>query len=172
MWKLTKSCRHARTAKVVCQQSLASIIKQKQKKKLLTKRPPVAITVPSGTNTVIWGIGIPGYTSVIWGIGIPGYTSVIWGIGIPGYTFGSSIQAGAFPPPSWCFPGDYRQSIESLMGVPTFNSTEKALEFTNYDYILRLRQKDVIFDKILNLSSNTIKKSYNSLDKFEVFRSR
>ena len=38
-----------------------------------------------------------------------------------------------------CSPGDYRQSIESPVGVPTFNSTEKALIFTIYDCILRTR---------------------------------
>ena len=47
-----------------------------------------------------------------------------------------------------CFPGDYRQSIESSMAVPTFHSTEKAHKFTIYDCILRLRQKSVIFDEI------------------------
>ena len=30
-------------------------------------------------------------------------------------------------------PGDYRQSMESAMGVPIFNSTEKTLTFTIYD---------------------------------------
>ena len=40
-----------------------------------------------------------------------------------------------------CFPGDYRQSIESPMGVPTFSSTEKALIFTIYDCILRIQSK-------------------------------
>ena len=54
-----------------------------------------------------------------------------WGIGIPGYTFGSSIQARAIPPPSW--------SVQSSVGVPTFNSTEKALTFTIYDCILKKR---------------------------------
>ena len=69
-----------------------------------------------------------------------------WGIGIPGYTFGSSIQAQAIPPPSWgSAPQDYRQSIESPMGVPTFNSTEKALIFTIYDCILRIRPKKMCY---------------------------
>ena len=45
--------------------------------KILTKRPPVAITVPAGTQRHHCAIGIPGYT------------------------FGSSIQARAIPPPSW-----------------------------------------------------------------------
>ena len=44
-----------------------------------------------------------------------------------------------------CSPGDYRQSIESPMGVPTFNSTEKALTFTIYDCILRIRPKNVCY---------------------------
>ena len=30
--------------------------------KIFTKRPPVATTVPSGTQRHHWGIGIPGYT--------------------------------------------------------------------------------------------------------------
>ena len=45
--------------------------------KILTKRPPVATTVPSG---------------------IQGHH---WGISIPGYTIGSSIQAWAIPSHSW-----------------------------------------------------------------------
>ena len=44
-----------------------------------------------------------------------------------------------------CSPGDYRQSIESPMGVPTFNSTEKALTFIIYDCILRIRSKKVCY---------------------------
>ena len=41
--------------------------------------------------------------------------------------------------------GDYRQSIESSMGVPTFNSTEKALTFTVSDCILRIPPKKVCY---------------------------
>ena len=44
-----------------------------------------------------------------------------------------------------CSPGDYRQSIESPMGIPTFNSTEKALTFTIYDCILRIWPKKVCY---------------------------
>ena len=44
-----------------------------------------------------------------------------------------------------CSPGDYRHSIESEMGVSTFNSTEKALTFTIYDCILRIRPKKVCY---------------------------
>ena len=33
--------------------------------KILTKRPPVATTVPSGTQRHYWGIGIPGYTNIL-----------------------------------------------------------------------------------------------------------
>ena len=44
-----------------------------------------------------------------------------------------------------CSLGDYRQSIESPMGVLTFNSTEKALTFTIYDCILRIRSKKVCY---------------------------
>ena len=44
-----------------------------------------------------------------------------------------------------CSPGDYRQSIESPMGIPTFNSTEKALTFIIYDCSLRIRSKKVCY---------------------------
>ena len=44
-----------------------------------------------------------------------------------------------------CSPGDYRQSIESPMGVSTFNCTEKSLTFTIYDCILRIRSKKVCY---------------------------
>ena len=44
-----------------------------------------------------------------------------------------------------CSPGDYMQSIESSVGVPTFNSTEKAHTFTIYDCILRIRPKKVCY---------------------------
>ena len=95
--KLTKHYRHARTfqlvsqltgqpvampelsnwsvSQLVSQQSLASI--NNKNPKILTKRPPVATTVPSGTQRHHVGIGILGYT------------------------FGSSIQARTIPPPSW-----------------------------------------------------------------------
>ena len=43
-----------------------------------------------------------------------------------------------------CSPIDYRQS----MGVPTFNSTEKALTFTIYDCILRIRPKRCFLTKV------------------------
>ena len=72
-----------------------------------------------------------------------------WGIDIMGYTFRSTIQTQAIPPPSRGSaptPGDYRQSIESPMGVPTFNSTEKVLKFTSYDYEIVI--KGMIFDDI------------------------
>ena len=44
-----------------------------------------------------------------------------------------------------CSPGDYRQSIDSPIGVPTFNSTEKALTFTIYDFFLRIWPKKVCY---------------------------
>ena len=55
--------------------SLASI--NNKNPKILTKLPPLATTVPSGTQRHHWGIDIPRYT------------------------FGFSIQARAIPPPSW-----------------------------------------------------------------------
>ena len=69
--KLSKPCRYDRTFQLVSQQSLASIIDKNSN--ILTKRPPVATTVPSGANTVIehW------------------------------YTLKSTIQARVIPLPSW-----------------------------------------------------------------------
>ena len=65
----------SKTFQLVGQQNLASI--NNTTPNILTKWPPVAITVPSGTQRHHWGIGIPGYT------------------------FGSSIQARLIQPPSW-----------------------------------------------------------------------
>ena len=44
-----------------------------------------------------------------------------------------------------CSSGDYRQSKESPMDVPTFNSTEKSLTFTIYDCIPRIRPKNMCY---------------------------
>ena len=46
--KRTKPCHHARTFQLVSQQSLASMNNKNPNN--LTKRPPVATTVPSGTQ--------------------------------------------------------------------------------------------------------------------------
>ena len=55
-----------------------------------------------------------------------------------------------------CSPGDYRQSIESPMGVPPFNFTEQALTFTVYDCILRIRPKKVCYlTKVSKLAYTT-----------------
>ena len=52
---------------------------------------------------------------------------------------------------------DYSESIGSRMGVPTLNSTGKALKFTIYDYILRLwPKKGEIFYKINSLDEEFI----------------
>ena len=100
---------------------------------LSTKKwPPVATTFPSGIQRHHWVIGIPGYT------------------------FESSILTRAIPPLllGLCSPGDYRQSLKSLMDVPTFNSTDKALKFTIYDYILRLNPEKVwYFTKSIPLAA-------------------
>ena len=48
---LPPKARHSRNFHLDSQQSLASIINKKTQ--ILTKRPPVATTVPSNTNTVI-----------------------------------------------------------------------------------------------------------------------
>ena len=59
-WKLTKPCRQARTFHLMSQQSLASI--NNKNSNILTKRPPVAITVTSDTHRHHWELvfsGIP-----------------------------------------------------------------------------------------------------------------
>ena len=87
--KLTKPCRHARTFQLVSQQSLASINNKNQI--FLTKRPPVATTVPSGTQRHHWEHW---YTGVYHRIFDPGPSNPTTFLGL-------------------CFPGDYRQSIVS-----------------------------------------------------------
>ena len=51
---LTKPCRHAKTARLISQQILASIIKKWIR--ILTKRTPVATTDLSGKITIIWAL--------------------------------------------------------------------------------------------------------------------
>ena len=47
-----------------------------------------------------------------------------------------------------CSPSDFRQSMESPMGVTTFKSTEKAHTSTTYDCILRIWQKRCVISSI------------------------
>ena len=91
--------------------------------KMLTKQPPVAITVPSGTQLHHWRVGIPRVYLRIFDLG-PSNPTTFLGL---------------------CSLGDYRKSIESPMSVPTFNSTEKALTSTIYDWIPRIRPKKVCY---------------------------
>ena len=86
---------------------------------ILTKRPPVATTVPSGIiGALVYRVYLRIFDSG------PSNPTTFLGL---------------------CSPGDYRQSIESSMGVPTFNSTEKSLAFTIYDCILIIRPKEVYY---------------------------
>ena len=79
-----------------------------------TVQKPEATSATSGTNTVIGALAY---------------------LVIP---YESTIQFRAIPSPSWALLfGDYRQPIESPMGVIAFNSTENALKFTTYNHILR-----------------------------------
>ena len=55
-----------------------------------------------------------------------------------------------------CSPDDYSQSIESSMGVPTFNCKEEVHKFTMNDYILRLRKKVWFFIKSIPLAAKFI----------------
>ena len=89
---------------------------------ILTKRPPVATTVPSGTQRYHWALVYRVYLRIF----DPGPSNPTTFLGL-------------------CSPGCYRQSIESPMGVSTFNSTEKVLTFTIYDCILRIRPKKVCY---------------------------
>ena len=94
---------------------------------ILTKWLPVATTVPSGTQRHPWGIGIPVYLRIF----------------DPGPSNSTTFLRLSFF-------GDYRQYIESPMGVPTFNFTKKALTFTIYDCILRIRSKKVCYMTIVS----------------------
>ena len=100
----------------------------KQNPKILTKRLPVATTVPSGTQHHHLGHW---YTGVYLRIFDPDPSNPTTFLGL-------------------CSLDDYRQSIESPMGILTFNSTEKALKFTIYYCILRLQPRQ--FDIWRNLS--------------------
>ena len=115
---LTKPCRHARTFQLVSQQSLARINnKNPDKTAACSHHCPLRHPAPSLGH---W------YTGVYLRIFDPGPSIPTTFLGL-------------------CSPGDYRQSIESPMGVPTFNSTEKSLTFTIYDWILRIRPKKVCY---------------------------
>ena len=48
------------TFQLVSQRSFTSI--NNKNSKILTKRPPVATTIPSGTQRLYWGIGMTGFT--------------------------------------------------------------------------------------------------------------
>ena len=98
--KLAKPCCNARTFQVV------------------SKRPPIASTVLSSTNTVIGAFVYRGIPS-----------------DLRSRPEQSHQLPGACPPPGSVSTG----SLQSSMGIPcTFNSTEKAPKFTIYDYILTL----------------------------------
>ena len=121
--KLTKPSRLARTFQLVSQQSLSSI--NNKNPKILTKRPPVATTFPSGTQRHHWGSGILGYT------------------------FGSSIQAWAIPPPSWGSAASVTTgSLYSLQWAsPPSTLQKRHLHSLFYYCILRIRPKQVLFDE-------------------------
>ena len=100
------------------QQSLASI--NNKNPAILTKRTPVATTVPSGTQRHQWGIGIRGHT------------------------FGSLIQARAIPTPSWG--SALPVTIESPMGVPIQLYRKGAYIHYLWLYSENTAKKDVLFD--------------------------
>ena len=105
--KFMKPCHYAKTAQMVSQQSLTSIINKRPTKFNKTARlePPL--------SPLAWSPSLGHW-----------------------HDPGPSNQTNFL---RLCSSNDYRQSIESPVGVFTFNSTEKALKFTIYDYILRLR---------------------------------
>ena len=108
---LTKSCRHARSFYLVSQRSLASIINKNST--ILTKQLHVATTVASGTQRHHCGIGTSGIPSDL-----------------------RFMPEQSHHLPRALLAGDYRRFIESLFGVPTLNSTEKALKFIIYLFII------------------------------------
>ena len=123
---LSKPCRHATTFQMVSQQSLASIMNKK----------------PQNSNKM----AACSHHCPLWHehrLGALVYH------GIP------SDQARAILPPSWALlPDDNRQPIEFLIGVPNFNSTEKVLISTIYEYIFSdYGKKGVIFDEIYPFGS-------------------
>ena len=119
--KLTKSCRHARTFQVVSLQSLSSINNKKLKNfsKTTTYSPHYPLRHPA---PLFWH----------W------YAGVNLRIFDPRPSNPTSF-------PGLCSPGDYRQTIESPVGVQTLNSTEKALTITIYDCIRRIRPRKVCY---------------------------
>ena len=115
--KLTKPCRHVQTFQLASQQSLASIIKKKNK--IFNKTAACRCH-----NCPLW------------------HEHHHWGICIPGYIFRSLIQARTISPPSWGSAPRWLQAVYRVSnGRPPFNSTEKVLKFTIYDCILRLWKK-------------------------------
>ena len=76
---------------------------------ILTRRPPVDTTVPSGTKRHHWLIGTPG---------IPGIPSDLRSRPEQYHYLHGALLVG-----------DYRQSVESPICVPTFINTEMALAF-------------------------------------------
>ena len=119
--KLTKPCRHAKTFQLVSQQCLSSI--NNKNTNILTKRQ-------HNSHHFLHRQPAP----LLW----HRYTEVYLRI----------FDTGTSNPTSFlglCSPGANRQSIESPMGVPTFTTTEKALTFTTYDCILRIRPKKVCY---------------------------
>ena len=118
--KLTKPCRQARTFQLISQQVLTS-----KTLKILTKRSPVATTVPSGTQRHHWGIDISGYT------------------------FGSSIQARAFPPPSWALLSQWLEAVYRVSnGRPHLQLYRKGA-YIHYLWLYskNTAKKGVLFDE-------------------------
>ena len=121
MESLLNSAAMPKTAYFICRQSLASIIKSSN---ILTKWLPVSTASPSQRRPLFgqWCIVI--YLRII----DPGQSNRTTFLGSASMVTTGSQQ---FP-----------------TGVLTFNSTEKALRFTIYRYILRLPKKCAIFDEI------------------------
>ena len=109
--KLTKQCRHARTSQQVSQQR--KIFQFCLQNGHL--QPPLS---PQAPSTIIGSLVYRVYLRIF----DPGPSNPTIFLGL-------------------CSAGEYGQSIESPMGVPTFNSTEKVLKFTIYDCILKITAK-------------------------------
>ena len=84
-----------------------------------------------------------------------------WGFVITGYIFVSMIQARAIPSPSWgSAPRVITGRDRVSNGRPHLQLYRKSANFslfmTIYDYIFRLRQKGVLFDKSIPLAAEFI----------------
>ena len=136
----TKPWRIARTFHLLTQQSLASI--NNKNSTILTKRPPLATTGPCGTHHHHWAL-------------------VYWGIPSDLRSRPDQIQH---------LSGSLLSRWVAPMGVPTVDSTKKALTFTIYDCIMRIRPKKVCYLTKVRSFTLRLNEFYRNFRDFVVFK--